>query len=79
MMMLQFGASFSYVPRLEVDPGIDPGVGEIGEQVDDEAQQREDIEIAEHDRIVALNQGIIGEIAEPIEATNKTRKIQNDQ
>ena len=47
--------------------GIDPGIGEIGEQVDHEAEQREDIERREHDGIVAVQHAFEAEQAEAVE------------
>src|SRR4029077_9081920 len=57
----------SHLSRFEIDARIDPGVGEVGNQVHHEADEREDIEVGEHDRIVALDERIVGEIAEPVE------------
>src|ERR1700690_2812995 len=37
-------ASNSHLPCFGVDAGVDPGIGEIGNQGDHEAEQREDIE-----------------------------------
>src|SRR5690348_8866307 len=46
-------ASTSDLPRLEVDPRIDPGVGEVGDQVHHDADEREDVERREYDGVVA--------------------------
>src|SRR4029079_3321903 len=47
-------ASTLDLPRLEIDPRIDPGVGEIGDQVHHETDQRKNIERGEHHRIIAV-------------------------
>src|SRR5271169_4277090 len=57
----------SNLPRLEIDPRIDPSVGEVGEEIHDQADKGKDIERAKHNGIVTLDQRIVGEIAEPIE------------
>src|ERR1700752_3701102 len=36
-------ASPSHLPRLEIDPRIDPGVGQVRDQINDEAKQGEDV------------------------------------
>src|ERR1700733_14305460 len=57
----------SDLPRFKVDARIDPGVGQVGNEVHDEAKQRENIEIAKHNRIIAVHQRIEREITEPVE------------
>jgi len=47
-------SSNSNLPRLEIDARIDPGVSQVGNQINDEADEREDIEVGEHNRIVAV-------------------------
>src|ERR1700685_3391134 len=44
-------SSTSDLPRLEIDARIDPGVGQVGNQIHDQAGGRENIEIGEHHRI----------------------------
>src|ERR1700722_9478764 len=56
----------SHLSRFEIDTRIDPGVGEVGNQVHHESEERENIEIREHHRVVALNERIVGEIAEAV-------------
>src|SRR5580704_17423179 len=46
--------STSHLSRFEIDARIDPGIGEVGNQIYDEANQRENIEIGEHHRIIAV-------------------------
>ena len=58
----------SCLAALEVDAGIDPDIGEVGEEADDEAEQTEDVERAEDHRIVALERALVGEAAEAVEA-----------
>ena len=65
--MVEGATGASHLARLEIDARIDPGIGEVGDQVHDEADQGEDIEIGEHDRIVALNERVVGKIAEAVE------------
>src|SRR6478752_7806469 len=42
----------SGLPRFEIDPGVDPCVGQVRDEMHDKADQREDVEIGEDDRIV---------------------------
>src|SRR5215469_6329426 len=54
--------SISDLPGLKVDARIDPRVGEIGNQVHHESQQREQIERGEHHRIVAIEHALEAEL-----------------
>src|SRR4029079_8507729 len=58
-------ASTSDLPRLEIDPRIDPGVGEVGDQVHDKTNQGEDVERGEHHRIVAVEHALEAEQSKP--------------
>src|SRR5580704_4303255 len=42
------------LPRLEIDARIDPGIGQVGNQIHDQADESENIKIGEHHRIVAV-------------------------
>src|ERR1700728_3113321 len=64
-------SSTSHLPRLEVDARIDPGVGQIGNQIHDEAYERENVEIGEHDRIIAIEHALEAEQAEPVEREDR--------
>src|SRR5579883_749720 len=57
----------SDLPRLEIDARIDHGVGEVGDQIYDKTEKRENVEVAEDHRIVAVHQRIVREIAEAVE------------
>src|SRR5467141_2671104 len=58
-------ASTSDLPRLEIDARVDPGIGEIGQQIHREANQREDIQSRKHHRVVAVEHALKAEEAEP--------------
>src|SRR5580704_8387371 len=47
-------SSTSDLPRLEIDARIDPGIGQVGDQIHDQADESENVEIGEHHRIVAV-------------------------
>src|SRR3546814_12078168 len=51
----------SDLPALEVDAGIDDGVHDVAADVHQQAEQREEIERAEHDRIVPVPRGLEAE------------------
>src|SRR4029079_14793471 len=57
----------SHLPRLEIDARIDPGIGEVGDQVHDQADEREDVEIGEHDRVVAVEHAFEAQQPEAVE------------
>src|ERR1700677_1503927 len=42
----------SHLSRFKIDARIDPGVSEVGNQVHHKADEGEDIEVGEHDRVV---------------------------
>src|SRR3984893_743815 len=85
-------SSTSDLPGLEVDARIDPGIGEVGDQVHHEPEQGEDKERREHHRIVAVEQALEAEQAETVErkdrldqerageegANERARKARND-
>src|ERR1700730_5297289 len=60
-------SSTSHLPRLEVDARIDPGVGEVGNQVHQQSDQRHDVERGEHDGIVAVEHALEAEQADAVE------------
>src|SRR3984885_13645229 len=64
-------ASTSHLPRLEIDAGIDPGIGEVGNQIHDQSDQCENIEIGEHDRIVAIEHAFEAQKPKPVERENR--------
>src|SRR5215210_981122 len=66
--MLSF---ISSLPRVEIDAGVDPRVGEVRDQVHGEADEREDVQVGEHDRIVAVHDGFEREQPEPIEGKDR--------
>src|SRR5581483_12234416 len=59
--------SSSDLPRLEIDPRIDPHIGEIGDQTDHEAEQHKNIECAEHHGIVAIEHAFKRQQPEAVE------------
>src|SRR5580700_5070370 len=60
-------SSTSDLPRLEIDARIDPGIGQVGNQIHDETDEGENVEIGEHHRIVAVEHAFEAEQAEAIE------------
>src|SRR5580692_5850584 len=60
-------SSTSDLPRLEIDARIDPGVGQVGNQIHDQAEESENIEIGEHHRIVAVEHAFEAEQAKAVE------------
>ena len=61
----------SDLAALEIDPRIDPGVGEVGDELHDEAHQRKDVERREDDRVVAVHHALEAEQAEPVEREDR--------
>src|SRR4051794_24411438 len=63
------GASFmaSGLPRVKVDAGVDPRVGEVRDEVHHQADEGEDVEVREHHRVVAVDDRLEGEEPEPVE------------
>src|SRR5580692_2416749 len=59
--------STSDLPRLEIDAWIDPGIGQVGNQIHHEADQGENVEIGEHHRIVAVEHALEAEQAEAVQ------------
>ena len=53
--------STSHLPRFEIDARVDPGIGQVGDQIHDESDKREDVEIGEHHRIVAIEHALEAE------------------
>src|SRR6476646_6087836 len=51
-------ASTSDLPRLEVDTRIDPRGGEVGNQIHDNADEREDVERREDHRVIAIEHAL---------------------
>src|SRR3546814_19232738 len=56
----------SDLPALEVDAGIDDGVHDVADDHHQQAEQREEIERAEHDRIVPVQRGLEAEEDEAV-------------
>src|SRR3990172_5068830 len=72
MIVVSVGASMrSHLARLEIDARIHPGIGEIGDEADDEAEQREDVDRGEPPRIVAVHHGFEAEQAKPIQREDR--------
>src|SRR5438874_4291924 len=57
----------SDLPRLEINPRIDPHIGQVGDEVDDEADERKDEERAEHDGVVAVENALEAEQPQPVQ------------
>ena len=53
--------------RGEVDARVDQHVGQVADQFQEQADQREDVESGEHDRIVAVDRRFEAEEAETVE------------
>src|SRR5579872_3841972 len=51
---------------LKIDPRIGHDVHEIADQVEQQAEQREEVERTEHHRIVAVDRGFEAQQAEPV-------------
>src|SRR6516164_643650 len=64
-------ASTSHLPRLEIDPRIDPGIGQVGDQVHDQADQGEDVEIGEHHRVVAVEHAFEAEQPQTVQREDR--------
>src|SRR4051812_39763503 len=64
-------ASISNLPRLEIDARVDPGIGEVRNQVHGKTDQRENIKIGEYHRIVAIEHAFEAEQAEAVERKNR--------
>src|ERR1700733_307591 len=62
--------STSHLPRLEVDARINPGVGQIGNQIHDKADEGENVEIGEHHRIIAVEHALEAQQSETVEREN---------
>src|SRR5277367_1789815 len=62
--------STSHLSRFEIDARIDPGIGEVGNQIYDEANQRENIEIGEHHRIIAVEHAFEAQQPEAVQREN---------
>src|SRR5262245_30730217 len=63
-------ASTSDLPRLKVDSRIDPRVCQVGDQVHDHADEREDVKGGEHDRIIAVENALKAKQSEAVEREN---------
>src|SRR5262245_65537569 len=63
-------SSTSYLPRLEVDARINPGIGEVGEEVHHQADQRHDVEGREHHRVIAIEHALETEETDAVEREN---------
>src|SRR5882757_8570163 len=57
----------SDIPGLEIDPWVDQRVGHVLHQLHHQPEQGEDVERGEHHGIVALDRGLVAEIAEAVE------------
>src|SRR5690348_4284836 len=64
-------ASMSRLARAEVDPWIDERIGQVGNQSDHEADECKDIEVREHDRVVAVEHALEAQQPEPVERENR--------
>src|SRR5262245_12317124 len=64
-------ASMSDLPRLEVDAWIDPGVGEIGDQLQQQSEQGENIKVGKYDWIIAIEHAFEAEQSEAVEGEDR--------
>ena len=53
--------SFLNLPRLEIDARIDPGIGQVGNQIHHEAEQGENVDIGEDDWVIAVDDRFVRE------------------
>src|ERR1700731_359411 len=60
-------SSTSDLPRFEIDARIDPGIGQVGNQVNDQADEGKNVEVGEHHRIIAVEHAFEAEQAQPVE------------
>src|SRR5581483_4870934 len=63
--------STSHLPRLEVDARIDPGVGQIRKQIHYQADESENVEVSEDDRVVAVEHALEAQQTKSIERENR--------
>src|SRR4029077_10738412 len=64
-------SSTSDLPRLEIDARIDPGIGEVGDQIHHQCDERQDIEVGEHDGIIAIEHALEAQEAKAIKRKNR--------
>ena len=57
----------SHLPRFEIDARIDPGVGQIGNQINDQPDKGENVEVGEHHRIIAVEHALEAQQPEAVE------------
>src|SRR5262249_12047815 len=62
--------STSNLPRLEIDPRIDPRVSEVRDQVHHHSDERKNIQRGEHHRVVAVENAFKAEQPQPIKRKN---------
>src|SRR5215471_17642394 len=60
-------SSNSHLPRLEVDARINPGVGEVGQKVHHQPDQRHDVERGEYHRVIAIEHALEAEQPDAVE------------
>src|SRR5262245_16064964 len=60
-------ASMSGLADRKVDARVDQCIGQIGDQVHDQPQQREDVEVGKHDRIIAVEHALEAQQSQPVE------------
>src|ERR1700682_820478 len=52
--------STSDLPRLEIDARVRPGIGQVGNQINDAADHGENVELGEYHRIVWVGVAVLG-------------------
>src|SRR6516164_3628357 len=60
-------SSTSHLPRLEVDARINPGVGEVGQEIHHQPDQRHDVERGEYHRVIAVEHALEAEQPDAVE------------
>src|SRR6516164_10777524 len=64
-------SSTSDLPRLEIDARINPGVGEVGDQVHQKPHQRQDVERGEHHRVITVEHALEAEQPDAVEGKDR--------
>src|ERR1700738_4962009 len=64
-------SSNSDLPRLEVDTWINPSIGEVGQQIHQQPNQRQDIKRRKYHRIVSIEHALEPEQADTVERKDR--------
>src|ERR1700731_2599999 len=64
-------SSTSDLSRLEVDARIHPGIGEVGQQIHQQPDQRQDVKRCEHHSIIAIEHALETEQADSVKRKDR--------